>query len=90
MRGIKVKLVRGSVVRSLAGRDKDRLFVAEAILDRCVYVADGKERKLSNPKRKNVKHISPAGCEIDMTDVTDKKLRRLLKTFDPESLSPEH
>lgn len=72
------KTVRGSVVRSLKGRDRDRIYVAVAVTDRCVFAADGKSRKLGNPKCKNVKHISPSEEVIDLTDMTDKKLRRLL------------
>ena len=76
-----MNVVKGSVVKALAGRDQGRFFVAVAAEDRCVYIADGKERRLENPKRKNVKHISPTGTAVDMTDMTDKKLRRILSAF---------
>lgn len=76
-----MNVVKGSVVKALAGRDQDRFFVAVAVEDRCVFIADGKERKLSRPKRKNIKHISPTGRIIDMTDMTDKKLRKLVSAF---------
>lgn len=76
-----MNVVKGSVVKALAGRDQGSFFVAVAAEDRFVYIADGKERKLSNPKRKNVKHISPTGTVADMTDMTDKKLKRLLSAF---------
>lgn len=76
-----MKVVKGSVVKALAGRDQGSFFVAVAAEDRFVYIADGKERKLGSPKRKNVKHISPTGRVIDMTDMTDKKLKRLLTEF---------
>ena len=76
-----MKVVKGSVVKALAGRDQDRFFVAVAVEDRCVFLADGKERKLEKPKRKNIKHISPTGTVIDMTDMTDKKLRKLITAF---------
>ena len=72
-------VVRGSVVRALAGKERDRLYVACRVADRCVYIADGRKRKLDSPKRKNVRHISPSGERIDMTDMTDKKLRRTLR-----------
>ena len=61
-----MNVVRGSVVRALAGRDRDRFFVAVAVSDRCVYLADGRERRLSKPKLKNVKHISPTGAVADI------------------------
>ena len=76
-----MKVVKGSVVKALAGRDQGRFFVAVAAEDRFVYIADGKERKLEKPKRKNVKHISPTGTVIDITDMTDKRLRRILTAF---------
>lgn len=70
--------VKGSVVKSTAGRDQGRYFVAVAAEDRFVFIADGKERRLENPKRKNVKHISPTAYTIDITGMTDKKLKKLL------------
>lgn len=76
-----MNVVKGSVVKALAGRDQGSFFVAVAAEDRFVYIADGKERKLSSPKRKNVKHISPTGTVADMTGMTDKKLKRLLSAF---------
>lgn len=76
-----MNVVKGSVVKALAGRDQGSFFVAVAAEDRFVYIANGKERKLSSPKRKNVKHISPTGTVADMTDMTDKKLKRLLSAF---------
>lgn len=69
----------GSVVRALAGREKGRCFVAAAIDGGFVYIADGRERKLEKPKRKSIKHISPAGAFISTEGLTNKKLRRLLK-----------
>lgn len=70
--------VKGSVVKSTAGRDQGRYFVAVAAEDRFVFIADGKERKLENPKRKNVKHISPTDQRFDITGMTNKKLKKLL------------
>lgn len=50
----------GSVVISKAGRDADRFFVVIAHSDdkKHVLVADGALRKVDNPKRKKLKHIS--------------------------------
>lgn len=73
-----MNVVKGSVVKALAGRDQGSLFVAVAAEDRCVFIADGKTRKLASPKRKNIKHISPTREVLDLTDMTDKKLRKLL------------
>jgi len=49
--------LRGQVVRSLAGRDKGYLMTVTDYDGTYVYVCDGKERRLSGPKRKNPRHI---------------------------------
>lgn len=73
-----MNIVKGSVVKSLAGRDQDRYYVAVSVEDRFILVADGKWHKLDSPKKKNVKHISPTGMTIAAENMTDKKLRKLL------------
>lgn len=48
----------GQVVKSKAGRDKSRIFIVVAIINReYVLVADGVLRKIEKPKRKKIKHI---------------------------------
>ena len=71
----------GSVVKALAGREKNSFYVAVGIHDGFVEIADGKERKLESPKRKNIKHISPTKTIIDTKELTNKKLRKLLGEF---------
>lgn len=48
----------GQIVKSKAGRDKNRVFIITQILDeQYVLVCDGDLRKLSSPKKKKVKHL---------------------------------
>lgn len=48
----------GQIVKSKAGRDKDRVFIICSILDeQFVFVCDGDLRKLNSPKKKKVKHL---------------------------------
>ena len=47
----------GQLVRSKAGRDKGVDFVGVKSDNGYVYVADGRMRKLENPKKKKIKHI---------------------------------
>lgn len=48
----------GQIVKSKAGRDKDKVFIVYQVIDECyVLVIDGNIRKLSSPKRKKVKHL---------------------------------
>jgi ribosomal protein L14E/L6E/L27E len=53
--------VRGMVVKSIAGRDKNRLLVVAEVTQAHVLVIDGRERPIQRPKRKNARHIFPAG-----------------------------
>lgn len=82
--GVVNKLV-GSVVAANAGRDKGRYFVAVAAGGGFVYIADGKERRLEKPKRKNAKHISPAGARVELEGLTNRKLRRLIREFSTQT-----
>lgn len=79
-----MELKIGSVVRAKAGRDKDGFFVVTAVEKDFCSIADGKSRKLLSPKRKNIKHISLTNSMIDINDITDKKLRTLLKSLGSE------
>jgi ribosomal protein L14E/L6E/L27E len=48
----------GQIVKSKAGRDKDRVFIVCEVLDeQFVFVCDGDLRKLNAPKKKKVKHL---------------------------------
>ena len=76
-----MELKIGSVVRANAGRDKDSFFVVTAAEKNCCFIADGKSRKLSSPKRKSIKHLSFTGNVIDLNDITDKKLRKVLGEY---------
>jgi ribosomal protein L14E/L6E/L27E len=49
----------GQIVKSKAGRDKDRPFVVIGIVDQqYVLVADGDLRKVDKPKKKKVRHLA--------------------------------
>ena len=48
---------KSDIVLSLAGRDKGKLFYVMDTEDNFVILADGKGRKLENPKRKKLKHV---------------------------------
>ena len=42
----------GMLARSLAGHDKEKVYVITKIEDAYVYLSDGKNRKTDNPKKK--------------------------------------
>lgn len=71
----------GSVVISSAGHDCGRAMAVTAVEGNVVYVADGKERKLTSPKKKNIKHVRPTNGSVELSGLTDKKLRQTLRAF---------
>lgn len=48
---------KSDIIISLAGRDKGKLFYVVDVEENFVLIADGKGRKLENPKRKKLKHV---------------------------------
>lgn len=78
----------GSICVSLQGRDKGAAYVVVGILARSfVLVADGDCKKLSCPKKKNLKHLylspkSAGDYGVDLSDSTyDCQIAYALKQF---------
>lgn len=74
-------LAVGMVVKSAAGRDSGGWYAVVKEENGFVYIADGKTHKLSSPKKKNPLHLRKTLTVLDMTDITDKKLRTALRGF---------
>ena len=49
--------LKGRLAKSLAGHDKDSIYVIIEEKENYVYLSDGKYRLMDNPKKKKVKHI---------------------------------
>ena len=54
-------IAKSNIVRSVAGRDTGSLFFVLATEGDFLLLADGKQRRLENPKRKRRKHVSLQG-----------------------------
>ncbi len=78
-------LEKGTVVRSLAGRDKDKLLaVAEATKNR-VLLCDGKERPIDRPKSKNIRHVESVGSTVSAAEMsTNRALKKALGRLSAE------
>lgn len=80
----------GQVVKSKAGRDKDRIFIIIDIVDeQYVLVADGDLRKLDNPKKKKVRHLAKYNiiCEEVKNKINNhEKITNLLLRRELEKL----
>ena len=80
----------GQVVKSKAGRDKNKLFIVLDIVDESyVILVDGRLRKLENPKKKKIKHlglyssiISDLSERQDNKEVSDAYIREVLAPFE--------
>ena len=76
----------GSIVISSAGHDQNRPMVVVGAEGGFVFVADGKERKLDSPKKKNIKHVRRTLSAVELEGLTDKKLRQTLRAFATNTL----
>ena len=72
-------LERGRVVRSLAGRDSGYLLAVIAADEKTALVCDGKERPLSRPKTKNIRHIE--SVDAVLSDAALRSNRALKKAL---------
>ena len=73
-----------SVVIVKAGKEKNSRFVVTEVLDdRFVLISDGRKRKLSRPKKKNILHLQATRTKIDEI-TTDRKLRDFLRESQTE------
>lgn len=74
-----MEFCKGDLVICTAGREKERLMCVTIFDRKYVYLCDGKERPLNNPKRKNPKHIIKTDKKLseDMFS-TDRALRKAL------------
>ena len=84
------KLTVGQVVKSRAGRDNGKIFLISKVLDeQYVHIVDGDLRKLNNPKKKKIKHLTLYNTLItdfqeklkDGVEVNDAFVRRVLEPF---------
>ena len=72
----------GQIVCSRAGRDKGKFMVIVGQEGQDLLVADGKERPLGRPKRKNPKHLARTKTILEAEKfLTDKSLRRALAIY---------
>ena len=72
----------GYLAYSIAGHDKDRIYLIIKEEADYVWLVDGDIRKLDNPKRKNTKHIQiikKYGRETDCEVITNEKIKYVIK-----------
>ena len=79
-------IAKSNIVRSVAGRDTGSLFFVLATEGDFLLLADGKQRRLENPKRKRRKHVALVGESHSLVaekirsseKITNSELRRAI------------
>ena len=64
-------LYKGSVVCSLLGHDKGRMYLVVKLDGDFAYVVDGKFRLKDNPKKKRIKHLKDTFTKYKDSDKID-------------------
>ena len=78
----------GMLAVSKAGRDRGSLYVIIEEAGEYVYLADGRKRTISRPKRKNRKHIQiikKIRMEKPQDGYRDLEIKRTIKKYQEEA-----
>ena len=84
-----MEIIEGSIVRSIAGRDKGYMFIVLSREGDFVYLANGELRKVDRPKKKKLKHLQGTNSVSDFVSnklatvgkVTNSEVRKALAEF---------
>ena len=82
-------IARSNIVKSIAGRDAGSLFFVLATEGDFLLLADGKRRRVENPKRKRLRHVVPTGLDAGAAaerirsseKVTNSELRKAIAAY---------
>lgn len=76
-----MSIVKGSIVRAKAGRDKDGFFVVLGTDGEYAFIADGKRRGVQQPKKKKLIHLAPTNTVYEGSTDSNPKIRQILRNF---------
>ena len=91
-----VNISMGQLVTSIAGRDETQVYLVVGIKNnKVLLLANGRERKMANPKGKNIRHVNvlksiakgvAAKLQSGMK-ITDEEIRQAIQDlYKPENL----
>ena len=84
------EIKKGMIVKSLAGHDKDKLYVIIDVQAEYVYLTDGRLKTVDNPKKKRIKHVQPTlyvdnfVLETESDQIKDSYIRKVIKQYSAE------
>ena len=81
-----MSIAKSDIVKSVAGRDAGSLFFVLATEGDFLLLADGKRRRVENPKRKRLRHVVPTGLDAGAAaerirsseQITNSELRKAI------------
>lgn len=77
-----MQIQKGMIVKSIAGHDKNRFYCVVELSEEFAWIADGKRRKMTLPKKKRQKHLRTTTQFIELNEsTTDLQLRRVLHSW---------
>lgn len=74
-------ILKGSIVRAKAGRDKGEYFIVLGFDGNFALITNGKQRKVETPKKKSLKHLEPTQTVLDLQQPTNRQIKKLLNEF---------
>ena len=63
----------GMLAKSLAGHDKDKVYVIVGLDEQFTYLADGERKTLQSPKKKKKKHVQLIREQHEISEADDVK-----------------
>ena len=79
-----MELKIGAVVQSVRGHDEGFFAVLQRE-GKFAYLANGKQRPLEKPKKKNIRHLKDTGLALDLEKIqTNRRLKTALRTATEE------
>ena len=78
-------ILKASLVKATAGHDKGEVFFVLGVTENRVILADGKKRRIANPKQKNLRHVQQVSVGDEQlrhkTNLSDREIRKTLAEY---------
>ena len=78
-------LCKGAIVKAIAGREINEIFIITHVENGYAYLVNGKSRPIENPKKKNIKHLQllqkSEFVALDFNNLTNTHIIKIIKDF---------
>lgn len=72
---------KGMLAKSLAGHDKEKIYVIISIEENHIFLVDGVARTLDRPKKKKKKHVQLIRQKHPIENVDDADIKCILSEY---------